>query len=525
MKNFVKLFALILAVTSCSDSLSLTGQRTNAEGSGKIYHEMIVLGDRLEDPYSVENMTKALENLYPTKAGRLALSATNLYVRFLPANDDQMKELESMGLTLLDHPVDFEIIREGDYYHDPEIDRDAITWQYAVVDKDFVFPEEIRHEILDKCYIPEEEGSTKASDGISWEEVERESFRLTGNGTLVRGGTSGSGKPKGRITVMDEAYSDKPVGVSGVRVSCNLFVKFSNCYTDEDGYYEMDRIFTSEPRYRLVFKNENGFAIGMNLILVQASVSTMGKGSVGGVSLDVTKDSDRSLFTRCVVNNAGYDYFKACREMDNAVAPPPANLRLWILKDLGISASIMLQQGVGIDNTIVGDYLGEYAFLVKMLLPDVILGLKGKNEYSGIYAEALHEFAHASHFSNVSTSYWNTLMTFLLKSFITSGFARYGTGTEENHGYCEVAEMWAYYAQTRLYRDRYPDSEAIFGTNYWFYPQIFLYMDERGLGMDKIFPTLTSDITDTDSLYKKLWFYYPECDKSIINPAFKRYNR
>ena len=43
----------------------------------------------------------------------------------------------------------------------------------------------------------------------------------------------------------------------------------------------------------------------MNLILVQASVSTMGKGSVGGVSLEVTKDSDRSLFTRCVVNNAG----------------------------------------------------------------------------------------------------------------------------------------------------------------------------------------------------------------------------
>ena len=84
-----------------------------------------------------------------------------------------------MGLTLLDHPVDFEIVREGDYYHDPEVDKDAITWQYAVVDKDFEFPADIKYEILDKCYIPSEEAGTKSGD-IDWEAVERESFLLTG---------------------------------------------------------------------------------------------------------------------------------------------------------------------------------------------------------------------------------------------------------------------------------------------------------------------------------------------------------
>ncbi|MCQ2151250.1 MAG: hypothetical protein MJY46_05245 [Bacteroidales bacterium] len=522
MKNIVKLFALVIAVSSCSDVLSIMGYEKKDPGETKVYHEMIVLGDQLEDPYSVENMTKALETLYPTKAGRVALNTTNLYVRFLPEEDSQLKLLESMGLTLLDHPVDFEIVREGDYYHDPEVDKDAITWQYAVVDKDFEFPADIKYEILDKCYIPSEEAGTKSGD-IDWEAVERESFLLTGNGALVRAGTSGSGKPKGRITILDEAYSDEPVGVAGVRVSCNLFVKFANCYTDEDGYYEMDRIFTSEPRYRLVFKNENGFAIGMNLILVQASVSTMGKGSVEGVSLEVTKDSDRSLFTRCVVNNAGYDYCAACKETDNMIALPPANLRLWILKDFGTSMPLMLQQGVGIDNTIVGDYLGEYSFLLKMLLPDVILGLKGKNDYPEIYAEALHQFAHASHFVKVTASYWNKLVVYLLKSFITSGFVQYGTGTEADHGYCEIAEMWAYYAQTKLYQARYPDSDTLFGTNYWFSPQILFFLDERGFGMDKIFSVLSEDIADTEMLQHKLHYIYPE-NASIINQAFMRYN-
>ena len=90
-----------------------------------------------------------------------------------------MNRLTELGLELSDHPFDYQIVREGDYYHDPAIADEKITWQYAVAGKDVEFPEDIRCEILDRCYIPESD-ATRAPD-IDWDAVERESFRLTGN--------------------------------------------------------------------------------------------------------------------------------------------------------------------------------------------------------------------------------------------------------------------------------------------------------------------------------------------------------
>ena len=113
-------------------------------------HDMIVLGDKLEDPYSISNVKKALSALYPTKAGSVQLSPTDIYVRFLPKNDAQYEALERAGIRLLDHPLDYQIVKEGDYYHDPAVDEESITWQYAVVPPSFEFIQGIEYEILDE---------------------------------------------------------------------------------------------------------------------------------------------------------------------------------------------------------------------------------------------------------------------------------------------------------------------------------------------------------------------------------------
>ena len=98
----------------------------------------------------------------------------------------------------------------------------------------------------------------------------------------------------------------------------------------------------------------------------------------------------------------------------------------------------------------------------------------------------------------------------------------YGVGTEKNHGYCEVGEMWAYYVQSILYRERYGSSDKMFGTQFWFSPQILMYLDDRGIDRYKIFPALSSDITDKDMLKQKLISMYPQ-SRSIITKAFLRY--
>ena len=491
-------------------------------GSG---HDQIVLGKQLDDPYSVTNMEKALSAVYPTKASRVPVPTTHLYVRFKPQNESQYKQLENRGFELLDHPMDYEIVKEGDWYHDPSIPEEEFTWQYCVVPKDTFLPPLIPHEILHECYIPEEE--TKSADGIDWAAVERESFRLTGNGDLLvepsRTKGSSAETPAGRITIVDPDLN-APEGVRGVRVACNIFVKTAHAFTDEDGRYRMSRSFSGKPRYRLVFKNSTGFCIGLNLLLVPASISSLGKGEAAGMDVQVTKDSDRRLFSRCVVNNAGFDYIKRCSAVSPSVKTPPSNFRLWLFQGLDFGLVPMLQQGVLIDRGEVGRILGQYAILVKLFLPDAAIGLKGKDTYASIYAEALHTFAHGSHFMLAGGDYWDHYAGYLIKSYLTSGFTLYGVGAEEDHGYCEVSEMWAYFAQTALFRERYGNAiEPRFGLDWWFHPQILSVLAEKGLEWQKVFQVLSSDVTDREVLQKKLSSYYPEY-KSAINQAFAQYN-
>lgn len=487
-------------------------------------HGMIVLGDQLEDPYSVENITKALQSLYPTKAGEITVNATDLYVRFLPSGQEEYEILESLGVEMLDHPVDFEIVREGDYYQDPDIPEDEITWQYAVLPSDFEFPEGIKYEILDKCYITEHEVVTRADDGIDWEAVEREAFRITGNEDMLldtKGGDTAE-KPSGRITILDPKYSNEAIGVANVRVSCNVFVKFSRAYTDQDGYYQLNKKFSSNPRYRLVFKNKKGFAIGLNTILFPASVSTLGTKSPSGVSVEVTQNSNKAMFRRCVVNNAAWEYYEKCSTEAGSITTPPSDLRIWIFKDMKASSCVMMKHGVGVDGSLLEEFLGDYYFLFKKFLPDVTLGLKGKNDYASIFASTVHELAHASHYAQVGNDWWSTLENYIIKSFIKSGGETYGTGQEKNAGYCEVAEMWAYYVEGKLYRERYPDTDVVFGTSYWFYPQIFWYLDDRGLTRIKIYGALVETVKDRDSLQKKLVSLYSGSKTNILL-AFNRY--
>ena len=107
--------------------------------AGELYHGMIELGEKLDDPYTVANIQAALEQVDPTKAGRVEIKATDLYVRFLTETEEEYDRLKATGICLLDHRMDYQILRAGDYYHDPALEPETITWQYAAVPHDCVF--------------------------------------------------------------------------------------------------------------------------------------------------------------------------------------------------------------------------------------------------------------------------------------------------------------------------------------------------------------------------------------------------
>ena len=517
---------MAVALISCSKEGRVSAGRDLDYDYGKeLSHDAIVLGDRLENPYKTENITKALQALYPTKAGRVDVKATDLYVRFLPADDKEYEILTELGLNLTDYPLDYEILVDGDWYHDPEIADGNVTWQYAVVPPDFEFPD-IRHEIIDECYISDNDAGTR-SDGIDWDAVEREAFILTGNQRMLSSIETKAEKhkiePSGRITIVDpDANDGKPVGVAGVRVSCNTFVKFDEAYTDENGYYKMDKKFSADLNYRLVFMNEKGFAIGVNLVLVPASVSTLGKAGPEGVNMTVTEQSEDKLYKRCVVNNAVYDYMKRCGESDMDISLPPSDLRIWIFHNLRSSSAVMLHHGAVVDSELFRKFLGDFAPLVKFLLPDITLGLKDDDTYADIYSSTCHELAHASHFAKAGRAYWEEYICYILESFVKTGGMTYGDGMGNRAGYCEVGEMWGYYLESKMYKDRYGGGFPTFGNSFWFRPQIFRYLDERGMTCSDIFSVLDEDVDDRSDLQNALIKSFP-AKTTVIGQAFDRY--
>ncbi len=523
-------FSLCLAGASCSRD-ALEPDQFDPLSSDS--HGQIVLGDRLDDPYTLKNMSAALAAVYPTKAAVVSLEATDHYVRLLPKTQADLNLLDSLGVQMTDHPMDYEILKEGDWYHDPAIPDGSPTWQYAVVPSDFIAPAGIDCELIDECYIPSASSSTKVicksgdASWIDWDLVERQAFEISGNAgmlTLTKGRKSEY--PKGRISIMDEGYSSKPIGLHCVKMICNVFVKVATCYTDEAGNYEMGRSFASSPRYRIEFTNRKGFSIGMNMIFVKGSVSSLGKHSPSGYSATIDPGSDKALFRRSVINNAAYDYYKSCTQNGVSIKTPPSNLRFWYLGFMESSATPMLRQGpvLGMDfvRQILGDNAALLTPLLQLFLPDIVLGLKNKPDYEDIYRVTVHELAHASHFMYVGTDWWDELITYMVTSYISSNRVTYGVGIEKNAGYCAVAESWAYYVQNILYRERYGDPGYVFGSTFWFRPEILIYLDDRGINRFRIFRALDSNVKDMNSLKKMLLSLYPEC-RNIINEAFLKY--
>ena len=75
-----------------------------------------------------------------------------------------------------------------------------------------------------------------------------------------------------------------------------------------------------------------------------------------------------------------------------------------------------------------------------------------------------------------------------------------------------------------MYKGRYGGDFPTFGTSYWFYPQIFRYLDERGVSCSEIFEVLDDTVKSRSELKASLLAAYPS-DRVAIEQVFSRYGR
>ncbi len=363
------------------------------------YHpngDKMVLGKRLENPYTVENMQRALANL--TASGRITeeinIETTDLYVRFLPEDTVELEALQADStLTLFDYPLDFEIEQVGHWYHDPDLLDSLPTWQYTVVKPDYEFPP-VHYEILADLYLvdeddPESEGG-RISTGL-WEALEDEALRITGNWedpiTNEGGRTEGRYTPRGRIRVQERIGNSNGgfLPVRYVQVRARRWFKWGKANTSViNGTFYIGKRFRRSPRFSIKWKTYKHRVT-----------------NAWGFARTHTGPSQKSDWYFDIPYRSGSDTWAAATMM-NAIYHFRTEASRHNLKQAGFFQNVKLRLKFrnGVSHVVKGSLRHGYltAAITRLFLRnDVMFYVTNGDDTPDIYSTMMHEMGHMSH--------------------------------------------------------------------------------------------------------------------------------
>ena len=164
------LFLLGIILYSCQNEIEDDPkiEQTISEELANNSDGQIILGEKLQNPYSVKNMRLALNNLKEQQKSNVKkygnktldenfeIQTTHYYVKFWIENNEQKEVLLADSLILSIVPLDVEIEQEGDYLVDENLESGQSQWSYSCVDKDYQFHPEITYEIIEELFLIEE---------------------------------------------------------------------------------------------------------------------------------------------------------------------------------------------------------------------------------------------------------------------------------------------------------------------------------------------------------------------------------
>lgn len=253
---------------SCNDQNEIKHYSTDI-----IQGKSMKIGKRLKNPYKVSVMKTALENIRREPFARtnreiheLNIRTTTRYIRFLPSDYDQYDALTLSGSNeFYDHPLDFEILEEGDYFHDTTIPPDRPTWQYVALEVGQPIPENIYYEVIDELYVPEDDYEILENGEIVsvWvpviEALEEEAFRITGNlyeKLTPQARTMGSSwRPSGNIQLFDDRLI-RNTPVVGAKVRARRWFTTHTGITDLNGNFSVDGTFRRPANYSINWERD-----------------------------------------------------------------------------------------------------------------------------------------------------------------------------------------------------------------------------------------------------------------------------
>ena len=271
MRTIVGLL-LLVGCEDRSEDLSNTEIPENIASSNTTINQEqltpVILGEKLENPFSVKNMQKALNSLIEgtdelenagvskRNAEILEISPTDWYICFKVDSTQFYTLISDTTLALSQVPLDREIIQHGDYLE--EFQKSEIKTLYTTVKPGYTNPNGIDFEILEELFIPENselysedsevEKRSLSSDYFGDDFVSlllKKSFTITGNERFLAStsqvekrqliqGKKTSYYPEGKISFQTTKGYEP---VKGVKIVMWRWFTRINAVTDKNGYF------------------------------------------------------------------------------------------------------------------------------------------------------------------------------------------------------------------------------------------------------------------------------------------------
>ncbi len=455
--------------------------------------QLTVLGEFRTNPFTVENMATAHNELYGTNL--TVMPTTDLYVKFLPADVEDVKKLEDTDEFFYDYQLEYEVVEMGDYYFQPE-DPEELPTLYAVVAPDFTFPQvtyqiiaELHVDYTDKDLVVRAMENTENDPGVlGFDPILEEGEGGGGGGNPPAAGPCqcpvypNPRKPGGCIQV-----EDTMLGMEGVRrvkvITKDSWFQEDETWTDDQGCWKINEEYRGVMWMWVKFRSDRakfrGAPAGWRS--VYAWINTI-KDYAGRFYGPVYNNIHLKYMHRnngttshlywgaATVGNALHEFYD---NSGSGIIPPDSGLDVYLGRNNSYGYAVMDSQGqiataAGIAITGVTFFTGPFAPLIGLVgglgvvayLPDVYVGI-AYDDSDRLKRLAYHEFAHASHFVKAGNSFWNTLVW---AEILAGG---HGTSNSSNAPIISISESWAEFVARTYNHGRYPGGGSLpIGYNY-----------------------------------------------------------
>jgi hypothetical protein len=435
--EFLAIASLCLLV-ACSQSPVSTSREHNAlENGGVTILTTPIVSDTNLDPYSVQNMNKALQQRLLAKGednsqnneDTLQLEPNYLYVRFFAKGKQGEAQLKAYdtSLVLFKHPMDYKPIQKPVVFVDSTLPDTVISY-FATVPFNYSFGE-TEYEIIKELFLVEpldgeqEHGAhlltkkklnTKNAQtvdilqkmGITLEDVALESLKRTGNlKERLEGDASltkqayfaDSGvawslpgktwKPNGKLQFKDDVLGVQPL--VGVRVTGGYSYYWRQAHTNSKGEFSIPERWSYSINYEANFDNPQ--------FLLEDGHSRYKE------DLEIEKNGTKSAWNTtfegnharwCVVWTAAYNYWHG----ENGGLKRPRQNTWW---NQSLDIWVYHKNDTDYDADVYDKNSdGEYGYSP---VTERIAVRAHKRTSRSIYTITIHEIAHSSNYWNMET--------------------------------------------------------------------------------------------------------------------------